>query len=48
MSPEENFFLYCAHCDFGGFVLTKVDNLKAVMNTTGHTDVKGVVVYQYP
>jgi integrase len=40
--------LYCARHDFGSFVLAKTGNLKAVMNTMGHTDVKSAMVYQHP
>ena len=40
--------LYCARHDYGSFVLSKTGNLKAVMNTMGHTDVKSAMVYQHP
>jgi site-specific recombinase XerC len=40
--------LYCARHDYGSFVLSKTGNLKAVMNTMGHADVKSAMVYQHP
>jgi len=40
--------LYCARHDFGGFVLAKTGNLKAVMNAMGHGDVRSAMVYQHP
>ena len=40
--------LYCSRHDFGSFVLAKTGNLKAVMNTMGHADVKSAMVYQHP
>jgi integrase len=40
--------LYCARHDFGSFILSKTGNLKAVMDTMGHTDVKSAMVYQHP
>jgi integrase len=40
--------IYCARHDFGSFVLAKTGNLKAVMNTMGHSDVKSAMVYRHP
>jgi integrase/recombinase XerD len=39
--------LYCARHDFGSFVLSKTGNLKAVMDTMGHVDIKSAMVYQH-
>lgn len=40
--------LYCARHDFGSYVYAKTGNLKAVMDTMGHGDVKSAMVYQHP
>lgn len=40
--------LYCARHDYGSYVLSKTGNLKAVMDTMGHVDVKSAMVYQHP
>jgi integrase len=40
--------LYCARHDFGTFVMSKTGNLKAVMDTMGHSDVKIAMTYQHP
>jgi site-specific recombinase XerC len=40
--------LYCAHHDFGSFVLAKTGNLKAVMNAMDHGDVRSAMVLQHP
>jgi integrase len=40
--------LYCARHDFGSYVLSKTGNLKAVMDTMGHADVKIAMTYQHP
>ena len=34
--------LYCARHDFGTYVMEKTGNLKAVMDSMGHEDVKAV------
>lgn len=40
--------LYCARHDFGTYVMSKTGNLKAVMDTMGHSDVKIAMTYQHP
>jgi len=40
--------LYCARHDFGTYVMRKTGNLKAVMDTMGHSDVKIAMTYQHP
>jgi site-specific recombinase XerD len=40
--------LYCARHDFGTYVMRKAGNLKAVMDTMGHADVKIALTYQHP
>ena len=45
--PEE-LVLYCARHDFGSYLLGKTGNLKAVMDTMGHADVKSAMNYQHP
>ena len=40
--------LYCARHDFGSFVLSKTGNLKATMDTMGHTDIKSAMAYHHP
>jgi integrase len=40
--------LYCARHDFGTYVMRKTGNLKAVMDTMGHADVKIALTYQHP
>lgn len=44
----ENLVLYCARHDFGSYVMRKTGNLKAVMDTMGHADVKIAMQYQHP
>jgi integrase len=44
----EDLVLYCARRDFGTYVMRKTGNLKAVMDTMGHTDVKIAMTYQHP
>ncbi|HWC17564.1 MAG TPA: tyrosine-type recombinase/integrase [Terriglobales bacterium] len=44
----EDLVLYCACHDFGSYVLSKTGNLKAVMDTIGHADVKIAMTYQHP
>ncbi len=44
----ENLVLYCARHDFGTYVMRRTGNLKAVMDTMGHTDVKIALTYQHP
>ena len=44
----EGLVLYCARHDFGTYVLSKTGNLKAVMDTMGHADVKSAMTYQHP
>jgi integrase/recombinase XerD len=44
----ETLVLYCARHDLGTFVMLKTGNLKAVMDTMGHTDVKIALTYQHP
>lgn len=44
----EDLVLYCARHDFGTYVMCKTGNLKAVMDTMGHTDVKIAMHYQHP
>jgi len=36
--------LYCARHDFGSFVPSRTSNLKVVMSTMGHVDVKSAIV----
>src|SRR5215831_7395309 len=40
--------LYCGRHDFGTRVLQKIGNLKLVMQTMGHVDVKTAMKYQHP
>jgi integrase len=40
--------LYCGRHDFGTRVLNKTGNLKLVMQTMGHVDVKTAMKYQHP
>ena len=40
--------LYCGRHDFGTRVLKKTGNLKLVMQTMGHVDVKTAMKYQHP
>lgn len=44
----QDLVLYCARHDFGSYVLSKTGNLKAVMDTMGHADVKIAMTYQHP
>jgi integrase len=44
----EDLVLYCARHDYGTYVLVKTGNLKLVMNSMGHTDVKTAMKYQHP
>jgi integrase len=44
----EKLVLYCARHDFGTYLLGKTGNLKAVMDTMGHADVKSAMTYQHP
>jgi integrase len=44
----EGLVLYCARHDFGTYVMRKTGNLKAVMDTMGHTDIKIAMTYQHP
>lgn len=44
----EDLVLYCARHDFGTYVMRKTGNLKAVMETMGHTDIKIAMTYQHP
>ncbi len=45
---SEDLVLYCARHDFGSYLLSKTGNLKAVMDTMGHADVKSAMTYQHP
>jgi integrase len=45
--PEE-LVLYCGRHDYGTRVLKQTGNLKAVMLTMGHKDVKTAMRYQHP
>jgi site-specific recombinase XerD len=45
--PEE-LVLYCCRHDYGTRVLKQTGNLKAVMLTMGHKDVKTAMRYQHP
>ena len=45
---SEDLVLYCARHDFGTYVMSKTGNLKAVMDTMGHSDVKIAMTYQHP
>jgi hypothetical protein len=40
--------LYCGRHDFGTRILKKTGNLKLVMQTMGHVDVKTAMKYQHP
>jgi len=40
--------LYCGRHDYGTRVLKQTGNLKAVMLTMGHKDVKTAMRYQHP
>jgi integrase len=40
--------LYCGRHDFGTRILKQTGNLKLVMNTMGHIDVKTAMKYQHP
>ena len=40
--------LYCGRHDVGTRVLKKTDNLKLLMQTMGHVDVKTAMKYQHP
>ena len=44
----EGLVLYCARHDFGSYLLSKTGNLKAVMDTMGHADVRIAMTYQHP
>ena len=44
----QNLVLYCGRHDFGTRVLKKTGNLKLVMQTMGHVDVKTAMKYQHP
>lgn len=44
----KNLVLYCGRHDFGTRVLKKTGNLKLVMQTMGHVDVKTAMKYQHP
>jgi integrase len=44
----EDLVLYCGRHDYGTRVLSKTGNLKAVMLTMGHKDVKTAMRYQHP
>ena len=45
---QRNSMLYCGRNDFGTRVLKKTGNLKLVMQTMGHVDVKTAMKYQHP
>ena len=45
---SEELVLYCARHDFGSYVLERTGNLKAVMDSVGHQDVKTAMKYQHP
>jgi integrase len=45
--PEE-LVPYCARHDFGTRILSKIGNLKAVMEVMGHKDVHTAMRYQHP
>ena len=45
---SKNLVLYCGRHDFGTRVLKKTGNLKLVMQTMGHVDVKTAMKYQHP
>ena len=40
--------LNCARHDFGAYVRSKTGNLKVVMDTMGHADMKSAMIYQHP
>ena len=40
--------LHCARHDFGTYVLNQTGNLKLVMDSMGHVDVKTAMKYQHP
>ena len=44
----KNLVLYCGRHDFGTRVLKETGNLKLVMQTMGHVDVKTAMKYQHP
>jgi hypothetical protein len=44
----EGLVLYCGRHDYGTRVLKQTGNLKAVMLTMGHKDVKTAMRYQHP
>ena len=44
----ESLGLYSARHDFGSYLLQSTGNLKAVMETMGHADVKTAMKYQHP
>ena len=44
----ENLVLYCGRHDYGTRVMKQTGNLKAVMLTMGHKDVKTAMRYQHP
>jgi integrase len=44
----KNLVLYCGRYDFGTRILKKTGNLKLVMQTMGHVDVKTAMKYQHP
>ncbi len=44
----DNLVLYCARHDFGTYLLQSTGNLKAVMDSMGHVDVKTAMKYQHP
>jgi integrase len=44
----ERLVLYCGRHDFGTRILKQTGNLKLVMNTMGHVDVKTAMKYQHP
>ena len=43
-----NLVLYCARHDFGNVCYRTTGNLKAVMDSMGHVDVKTAMKYQHP
>jgi len=45
--PESQ-VLYCGRHDYGTYLLGKTGNLKAIIDSMGHADVKTAMRYQHP
>lgn len=43
----DDLVLYCARHDYGSYVLRTTGNLKLVMDTMGHRDVRSALTYQH-